>query len=500
MIRGVAMAWSQFRKSFFSEADQPAPAARRGDTAPDPRAAEPRSLSLDVIGQRSEIVKHRIQMMADRLDDLKSLQDDFGSIMTPLAAMADELSRASGRNMELEALLTQEQQSGTSARRELSELARRIASTENELALAQARKSQIEAGLGERDDAIEELRISLRDRTLSFENLERQLYSVSEQAKALQGENKALRLEAQATDQALIRAEHELTELRERHNLADQDNRRLQLLSEEQGVKLSDLDARHSEAAAAADNERQRLREVEALLAAEKATREKNDAQYEAEIATHRTERASLAMKFEAATNRLTSTEQLVSQLRNQLREKDEAGRVVERTLKEVSIERVTSDRRVEALQADIARQTERFVELQRLRSELTNRCDMLTKAMAAKDAALEQGASQIAALTDRMDQITRRHETDRNELEIANRRLIEELQTERSERAMALGALEIARESRASLQKQYESLKRSARDWRGDASGEGSRHDASAESADAHTNVRPFTAPGKGN
>lgn len=505
------MAWSQFRKTlFFGEPDAPVQAeAARQDAptyaaAPKPfgprpaRPPEPRAFSLDDIGKRNEAVKQQIEAMVDRLEDLKSLQTDFSSIMSPLAEMADELSRSSGRVTELETLLTQERQSAVSTRRELGELARRIASTENDLAAAQARGAQVDSELAERTEAIEELRITLRDKSLAVENLERQLFASNEQAKALQGENKALRLEAQATDQALSRVEHELTELRERHHIAEQDNRRLQILSEEQGVKLAELGTRHGEVSAAADGERERLRALEAQLLAERAAREKNEAQYEAEIGNHRQERATLAMKFEAASNRLTSTEQLVAQLRNQIRDKDEAARIVERNFKEVSIERVTADRRVEALQADLARQTERFLEMQRIRSELSNRCDMLTKAMAAKDAALDQAGTQSAALTDRIDQLTRRHETDRAELEIANRRLMEDLQTERSERAMALGALDIARESRLALQKQYEALRRSGRGWRADPA-EGSQDGHPAEATEAANNVRPFAAPTKG-
>lgn len=497
------MAWSQFTKTLFTtneradrEIDQPGRLQRQPQARAAKAQGDMRPLPLDVIGQRSESVKQRIEEMVDRLDDLKSLQQDFSAIMTPLSEMADELSRSSGRVTELDAMLAQEREQGTNARRELSEQVRRFTGIEADLATALSRSAQFETELNQRNEAVEELRIALRDKSLATENLERQLFSASEQAKSLQGENKALRLEAQATDQALTRVERELTELRERHQIADQDNRRLQILSEEQSVKLSDLENRHGELTAEAEAERQRLRAIETQLHTETTAREKNEAQYEAEIANHRTERASLSMKFEAAINRLASTEQLIAQLRNQIRDKDETARVVERNFKELSIERVTVDRRVESLQADLARQTERFIEMQRLRSELGSRCDMLTKALAAKDAAIEQAAAQGSMLTDRIEQLTRRHETDRAEFEVANRRMLEDLQTERSERAMALGALDIARESRLSLQKQYEALRRSGRGWRGDTVASVQEETLPTETSD---NVRPFTAPTKG-
>ena len=511
------MAWSQFRQALFSSSggdDRTEQAERRpAEAAPLParpaeprpaarsRPAEDRRPSLDSIGQRNETVRLRIGEMVDRLEDLKSLQDDFSSILEPLVAITDELPRASMRIAELEALYTQEQQAAGGARREASELTSRIAAAGNDLSEAINRGNRLEAALRDRDTRIEELRIALRDRTLVAENLERQLYAETEQGKALAGENKALRIEAQAADQALARAEHDLGETRERANLFDQESRRLDLLSEERRVKLLDLEARYAEIEQVAEAERHRLRALETQLMAETATREKNEGQYEAEIGAHRTERASLVMKLEAMTNRATSTEQLLAQVRNQLREKDESNRIAERNFKEASIERVTVERRLESAQTDLARQTERFLEMQRLRSELDTRCDMLTKAMAAKDAAIEQATTRTAALSDRIDQMSRRNEAERAELDAANRRLIEELQNERSERVLAQGALDIARESRLALQKQHEALKRSARGVRVADAQEHAvtvEEPVRGEPAEPDSNVRPFTASGK--
>lgn len=120
---GEPMAWSQFRKTLFSgdTGSQASSDASCRETVRDaaPRAFEARAFSLDDIGKRSEAVKQQIEAMVDRLEDMKSLQTDFSSIISPLAAMADELSRSSVRVTELEALLTQERQTSGTARREL---------------------------------------------------------------------------------------------------------------------------------------------------------------------------------------------------------------------------------------------------------------------------------------------------------------------------------------------------------------------------------------------
>lgn len=467
------------------------------DEAPMPRIVASRNPSLDAIGQRNETVRFRIGEMVDRLEDLKSLQNDFSAILEPLIGITEELPRAKIRIAEIEALFAQEQATSSAMRREVSELSGGLAAANNDLNAAKAQLHHLETSLHERDEAVEELRLSLRDKSLSAENLERQLFAESDQSKALLGENKALRLEAQSIDQAFSRAESELAELRENRDLLEQDNRRLQLLSEDQGLKLVDLAARANELEGQTEIMRNSLRGLEQQLATEVAGRQKAEVQYEAEIGAHRTERSSLAMKLEATTSRLGTTEQLLQQVRNQLRERDESGRVAERGLKEALIERVTLERRVESAQSDLARQTEKFLEMQRLRSELDHRCEMLVKAMAAKDAAIEQATGRAASLSDRIEQLVRRQEVERAELEATNHRLIEELQNERSERKLAQGALDIARESRLALQKQHDALKRSSRAFHGDEAARSEANVASDGQADqsAESNVRPFSA-----
>jgi len=237
------------------------------------------------------------------------------------------------------------------------------------------------------------------------------------------------------------RSEHELLAARERLGILEQDNRKLQILGEEQAAQLVELRARVKELEAAAEADIQRVRNLEAQLAAETAARERGDAQYQAEVSAFRTDRAGLGMKLESASNRAASLDQLLGQARNQLREKDEAHRAAERALKEAVIARTTAERRLEGLQADLARQTERFLDMQRSRGELDSRCDMLAKALAARDAAVEQATARGATLADRIEHLTRKHETSRSELELANRRLTEELENERSERTLVQGA-----------------------------------------------------------
>ncbi len=499
------MAWISFRKFALNESRTPP--ERSGPTYPGSHKKpalkpliddasevedlspfdETTNFSLDSIGQHNESVRFRVAEMSERLEDLKSLHSDFSAMLEPIIAITDELPKAKIRISEVETLLSLEQGNTATMRRELSELSNRLSSATNDAAAAAIQLHHLETSLHERDAASEDLRLSLRDKALQVENLERQLFVETERMRALEGENKALRTEAKSLDQAMTRAESEIQDLREARNLVDQDNQRLQILTEEQATRLSDISVRAQDFEQQAEAARSALRSVEQQLANQIAASQKSEAQAESELTALRSERVSLTMRLEAVTSRLTTTEQMLAQLRNQLRERDEAGRASERSLKESNIERVTLERRLESVQADLARQTERFQEMQRLRSEFEHRCEMLSKAMAAKDAALDQATGRVANLSDRIDHLVRRQEVERADFETVNHRLIEELQHERSERKLAQGALDIARESRISLQKQYEALKRAARGLAGEEAG--MRAEASTEAS----NIRPF-------
>ncbi len=447
---------------------EPAPNPPRREEPPQPQTAPQSYSAFDAIGQRNELVRVRISQMMERLDDLKSLQADFSQILEPLANVADELPQTKIRIAELEVLLAREQEYIRSVRRELAEVNTRATTSANELAAVTNEAQRLDTQLREREAENDELRVRVRDRTTAAENLERQLFAETEQVRALTGENKSLRIEAQAADQAMTRAERELTDANERLSLSEQDARRLQALAGEQAVKLSEAEARIVELTQQVEILRQRSRDLETQLAAETAARERGENQFEAELSANRADRANLAMKLDAASGRAGTLEQLLAQVRSQLREREEIARSIDRTFKELQIEKTTLERRLEGLQGELNRQNDRGTEVQRQRSEADARADMLGKALAAKEAAMEQAQTRAAALADRMEHLGRRHEAEKAELQAANRRLVEELQNERSERALAQGALDIARETRASLQKQHETLKRAVRNMHG--------------------------------
>ncbi|WP_156419461.1 chromosome partitioning protein ParA [Aureimonas sp. AU12] len=456
-----------------------------------------RNAPLDGIGQRNEMLRVRITEMSERLGELRTLTDDFSMLIDPIEAIAEELPKAKGRILELEAILAQEMDTGQALRREVDSLLGRYSAAASDLSTSTARTARLETLMREQETAFDEQRLTLREKSTHANALERQLLAEVEQNQSLALEVKTLRAEAQISDQALSEAERMLGEIGEQRHLLDGENRRLQAMAEEHSAEIVALSARSEDLDQQVDIHLQTIATLEAQVAHEQSARQKAVAQHEIDLGALKTERSSSVMRVEALTARLAATDQILAQVRNQLREREETMRSAERANKEAIAERSTFERRIESMKTETARLAAHLQESQKGRGDLESRCDMLVKALAAKDASLESVTTRANNLSDRVEALTLRFEQDRLALEATNRRLIEELQNEKAERTLAQGALDIARESRAALQRQNETLKRATRSRHGDAPSHGEA-DYETVREERASNVRPFAAPDK--
>ncbi|QFU15683.1 chromosome partitioning protein ParA [Microvirga thermotolerans] len=482
----MSSGWMPFKNRFGKRSEEAAASLpqvsqvslpqRQADTAdaadparaPSPSKEEPVLVrpngALDSVGQKNELIRVRFANMLDRLEEIRSLKDDFALLNEPVNELIRAYPQLQSRLLETEAVLRQETDTTAQLRRELAELTNAQARMTDDLSATVSQLRKAETRLREQDSLIEDLRLGLKDKEAVVADLENQLTIETERARSITEENQALRLEAQEADQTVARAERELIEVRERNGLLDHEVKRLQKVAEEQNYRLSSLTNRYAELETQLEATRQRASELETKLMSEQVLRQRLETQLDSECSAHQTDLSALDMKIEGLNSRLAATDKILAHTRDQLRDKNEALRGVERSLKEITIEKNTVERRLEATQQEVERQVAMVNELQRSRIELQERVEMLNKAIAAKDFQIESADNKVASLTERIDQLTKRFEQDRSTLEAANRRLTEELQNEKAERSLIQGALEIARESRIKIQKKYVSLRKKTR------------------------------------
>ncbi|NIX78059.1 chromosome partitioning protein ParA [Microvirga sp. c23x22] len=469
----MSSGWTSFRSRFGKKTEQDGPSLlseQMESVQPAPVAAREESVgvrpngALDSTGQKNELIRVRFANLIDRLEEIRSLKDDFTLLSEPVYDLIRAYPQIQSRLLETEAVLKQETENTTALRRELADLTTVQARMSDDLSATVSQLRKAETKVRDQESAIEDLRLNVKDKEAIVADLENQLSIETERARNITEENQALRLEAQEADQTVARAERELIETRERNGLLDHEVKRLQKVAEEQNYRLSSLTNRYGELETQLESTRQRASELETKLMSEQVIRQRLETQPDSERSAHQTDLSALDMKIEGLNSRLAATDKILAHTRDQLRDKNEALRGVERSLKETTIEKNTVDRRLEATQQEVERQVAMVNELQRSRIELQERVEMLNKAIAAKDFQIESSDNKVASLTERIDQVTKRFEQERNTLESANRRLTEELQNERAERSLVQGALEIARESRVKIQKKYVSLRKKTR------------------------------------
>ena len=455
---------------------------------------------LDATGRQSEMIRVGMGQVLERLDEISRLKEDFNTlIIDPITALISDYPSVRAKLLETEEILKQERESGEAVRREMRDLAATHEKLADDFAVVSSQYQHATRVLREQETEAETLSVALKEQEGRVADLERQLAAEKQRVRVISDELSAVRRQAQEADATVSRLERDLAEARDSMEILEFDNQALRASSADQSQRLAALDTRYNDMEQQLNAAQERAADLQTKLEAEHGLRKKLEAQLDAERTSARVEIAALEMKVEGTTSRMGVTEKILSHAREQLREKTEELKAAERMAKEALIEKNTLEHRLEAAQQELERQTAVANESQTSRVELSERCEMLTKAIAAKESLLQRADHRTGMLLDRIDQLTRKFEDERNALEAKNKKLWEDLQREKSERALAQGALETARRTRIEVEREIARLqrnRRAAQDEERTGEPAAPQPDPVAEAPEPPTNVRPFKAP----
>jgi crescentin len=452
---------------------------------------------LDAAGRQSETIRVGIEQVRERLEEIARIKEDLETlVLEPVDALISDYPLVQAKLLRAEDVVKREQEQAAAVRRELRDLTVAHEKLADEFTVISSQHQHASRALRDQEAQVESLTAALREQEARAGDLDRQLAAERERARVVSDELQSVRKDAQASDAAVGRLERDLAEARETLEILEFDNQSLRSASGEQTQRLAALDVRYIEVEQQLNAAQERIGELQSRLEAEHGLRKKLEAQLDAERTGARVEISALEMKLEGITSRMGVTEKILSHAREQLREKTDELKAAERVVKEALLDKSTLEHRLDAAQQDLERQTALAAESQQARSELSERCEMLTKAIAAKESLLQRADHRTGMLLDRIDQLTRKFEEERSALETKNKRLWEDLQREKSERALAQGALETARRSRSELEREFAKLQRQRR--RGGADAESATEtapapDVAAENREPPTNVMAF-------
>ncbi|MEA2758816.1 MAG: hypothetical protein QOH65_1429 [Methylobacteriaceae bacterium] len=439
--------------------------------------------------------------LASRLNEMQSLRDDFASLVQPISSFVRTHEEAQTRVLELEALLEKERGDLKGLRRELADERSLSARARGDLAAALKQLGSLEEAASSTEERIRTLQDAL-DESRS------QAAFVAQQLAAQSDRNETLTQLVDSHGSALATAEQKLAvEQARASDLADTKETLAAELDRLQDVveklspqvlssrrRIADLEAQVNDASLVIGSLESRLSSERDLRSALEQTRAQD-------IAAWDNERGTLARQLESLNTRHATTLKLLEQARQFGREKSEEMLRADKLAKEAAEARAAAERRLVLAQDEARHSKTEFTTAEGKLRDVAARCDMLERAMVAKDAQIEQANSRAAALSEQIAAITARTEQEHATLENANRKLIEQLQNEKAERALVQGALSIARSSREKLLDQISALKKNRGNFNPElpavsgAMDERNLAEAAPESGDPESNVRMLKA-----
>ena len=122
------------------------------------------SFALGAIGMEDELVRARISHMAERLDDVASLKNDFAQLLEPIAAFAAELPQLKAKLLETESMLAREREGHGSLAQQIRGLKGENLKLQDQLGGLSAHNNELRERSKEQEAALAAIRRDLRGR------------------------------------------------------------------------------------------------------------------------------------------------------------------------------------------------------------------------------------------------------------------------------------------------------------------------------------------------
>jgi crescentin len=417
--------------------------------------------SFDRLGELGEQMGERIGLLSARFDEVLTLREDFAEIIKPLDDFVVAHSKAQKRLAEQEALLSQQINTTKSLRRELTDLQTSTASSESELSGTRHKINLLQQQSTLDTEMINRMKIEAQENASRLIYLERQIAAELEKSAALHDACRTKDAELIETDRQANASRGRIAELQDTLAASTAETERLQTIVEQIQPELTRSKQRIVELETGLHVAELNTHTFEAKISQEQKERELLQTKHAQDRAELEAALGAMALQLDGINSRHATTLRHLEQSRSSANDRGDAAQRWERSCKEADAARTTAERRLAIAEEQIRMLSEQSRSLEHSISESKSHCEMLTKAVAAKDAQVAQLQTKATHLESRYATLAQELEREQLQSEAAKRRLMEELESEKAERALAQGALAIARTSREKMAAQVESLRR---------------------------------------
>jgi crescentin len=444
-------------------------------------------LALDELGEKGEEVAERVGSISARIEDLLLLREEFDTFVGSVDELMGAHRQSRTRLAEQSAVLAQQANTSTSLRKEVTDLQARIAAADAELVGLRQELALLQKQAHSNTETINGLKLEAAENASRAASLDRQLIFEKDKNTALTEANAAKSTELTSLDRQCKANQREIVELKSALANATAETTRLQNLHDEIQPQLQRSRQRQVELETALQKADLVARANDERMAQEKKDRDVIIDRYEREKYDLTATIASLNLQLDGLNNRHAVTLKHLEHARASYDENFESLKQWERSSKQATASLVAAERRLQLSEEQLRGLEAQRADLEKSLADMTARNDMLAKAIAAKDAQINHLQSKATSFESRFSGLLQTQENEKLQHDAAKRKLLEQLESERAERALAQGALTIARASREKMTVQIEALKR------GRASS--IMFDSVDEDLDGGANVRVVTA-----
>jgi len=405
------------------------------------------------IGGDNEALRHLLIDTGLQFGALDELKETFGKLVDPLHNLLSTLEQAKFDNASLRGALTELRSSHETLRSEFEGLEKKSSEMEGdnhrltrELTVAQQSAQELDGDKGKLTGEIATMRVALA-------NLEKQLGEEANNGRSLGDEKRLLLERADTADKRIIESESAANLARERLSLLENEKDSLQTALDQTLTQSSRTSRRLAEIENALSEARARLQQMEGNLAAVEDERKKLSATLDEANERRQSEVYALTLKLDAMRSRSTAAEKLLAEMRQSLVARTEEIRAMEAKLVEAVLGRSGAEKKAEQLAAANEAHDRQNKKLEQTRLSLTDRSNVLSETVKARDSSLSHAQDKIKSLTDRVELLKVEAAANQAKAEKRIEQLNSAIERERAERAVAEGALEATRSDYARLQ-----------------------------------------------
>ena len=414
------------------------------------------------VGGENEALRTLLLDASAKVGELDTIRDSVGKLVDPVNKALRAIEAEKSEKIALQTVLNTTRTAYGKLRNEMAETEKKLGHTLGECEELRRELDSAQNFLRTAEATKAEIAIDIANRKAQIADLEQRLAQETGESKALREETRRLDERLNAADKRVTTLESDLNGTRQRLLMAEDEKRAQQGMLDKAGAEAAALSRKLAETEASLTAAQGRLRHVEANFA--ELSTERARLASALDEANERSEHARTTQRtrFESLQARAAASEKLLGEARDHLLARAEEIRDYDRRLRELASDRDGISTRLSDLDAERIRRDSELHELEQARATLTERNAALTRAFAAKEAALERAEETIAALNAHTGAMEQASADDQQTTAETIEELKAALRREQMERSVAEGALETARKDLSRTMRDVMLLQRS--------------------------------------